>query len=138
MAEFKTAYLQAVLSMDVAVIGSVNAGVEVTSTNRKAAICRNDFVVLTPAAGSNPAYIKKATAAQVTAKQATHIVALNDMTIGNGHFATDRGDYRVSELIGATGSAIGASVPVKKVGLYPIYDWADVIPDADGNDNSGT
>lgn len=137
MAQFKTAYLQRMIPLDVVVVGAVNEGVEVTSANRKTAICRNDFVVYTPATSTVPASIKKATAAEVTAKTATHIVALTDMTIGDGHVPTDRKDYRPSELVGATkatAAAAGDDALVKKVGLYPIYEWGDIVPDADGMD----
>lgn len=132
MAQFKTAYLQAAFPVDCVVVGSVNEGVEVTSTNRKAAICVNDFVVLTPEDGTKNAYIQKAT----TVAAATHIVAQSDMTIGQGHAATDQRDYRYSPLVGAT----KASAPTNKadalkhVALYPIWDKNDIIPDADGND----
>lgn len=135
MAQFKTAYLQAMVPFDVNVVGTVSAD-PVTATNRKAAILRGDFVVFTPATATVPAYITKATQAQVTAKQATHIVALTDMTIGGGHVPTDLMDYRPSELVAAniTAAPTDDTVPLKKVGLYPIWDWADIIPDADGND----
>lgn len=139
MAEFKNAYLQHMVPVDVVVVGTVNEGTTVTSANRKAAICRNDFVVYTPATASLPAYITKATAAQVTAKTATHIVALTDQTIANGHVATDLKDYRSSELVGATNAAAPSSATpafdkVKKVGLYPIFNWDDIVADADAND----
>ena len=134
MAEFRTAADQYTLPLDCAVIGTVEAGASVTSSNRKAAIMRGDFVVLTPANGSVPAYITKATAAQVSTKSATHIIALSDETIGGNYIRTDNGIYRASDLVGATASSATASSPVKKVGLWPIFDWADVIPDADQND----
>ena len=132
MAEFRTAKSQYILPIDVAVIGTVNEGVKVTKDNRKAAICYGDFVVLTPANGSVPAYITKATAAQVTSKAATHIVALTDQVFG--HINTELGDYTRSELVGATASTAAASSPVKRVGLYPIFDWNDIIPDVDAFD----
>ena len=134
MAEFRTAYLQKILPLDVAVKGTVTEGTAVTSANRKAAICYGDFVVLTPASGAIPAYITKATEAQVTAKGATHIVALTDQVFG--HISTENADYRRSMLVGATGTSISASTPVKKVGLYPIFDWDDIIPDADKFDSA--
>ena len=132
MAEFRTAHSQKILPLDVAVKGTVTEGTKVTAANRKAAICYGDFVVLTPASGSVPAYITKATAAQVAAKTATHIVALTDQVFG--HFNTEVADYTRSELVGATGTTISASTPVKKVGLYPIFDWGDIIKDKDEND----
>lgn len=137
MAQFKTAYLQRMVPVDAVVVGSVTEGTAVTSANRKAAICRNDFVIYTPATSTVPASITKATQAQVTAKQATHIVALTDMTISDGHVPTDLKDYRPSELVGATkttAAAAGDEGLVKKVGLYPIWDWADIVQDADQND----
>lgn len=133
MAQFRTGHRQATVPLDVAVIGTVNEGTEVTSANRKAAICRNDFVVYTPASGNIPAYITKATAAQVTSKAATHIVALTDQTIGGPERVAISTDT-VSELVGATASTAAANSPTKKVGLYPIWDWTDIIPDADGVD----
>lgn len=126
MAQFKTAHDQYILPLDVAVIGTVSA------PTRKQAIQYGDFVVLTPAASGNPAYIKKATTAQVTGKQATHIVALTDQVFEG--VDTAAGKYAYDPIVAATGTTIGASVPVKRVGLYPIFDWADVIPDADAND----
>ena len=141
MAQFKTAYLQRMVPVDAVVVGSVNEGVAVTSENRKAAICRGDFVVYTAPTATVPASITKATQAQVTAKTATHIVALTDMTIGDGHVPTDVKDYRPSELVGATkatAAAAGDEALVKKVGLYPIWDWADIVQDADANDVSGS
>lgn len=136
MAEFRTGYLQRMIPVDVVVVGSVTEGTAVTSTNRKAAICRGDFVVYTAATSTIPASIKKAT----TMAEATHIIALTDMTIGKGHVRTDMKDYRPSELVGATkatAAAAGDAGLVKKVGLYPIWEddvQLDVIPDPDGND----
>lgn len=141
MAQFKTAYLQRMVPVDAVVVGSVNEGVAVTSANRKAAICRGDFVVYVAPTATVPASITKATQTQVTGKTATHIVALTDMTISDGHVPTDVKDYRPSELVGATkatAAAAGDEALVKKVGLYPIWDWADIVQDADANDVSGT
>lgn len=141
MAQFKTAYLQRMVPVDAVVVGTVTEGTAVTSTNRKAAICRGDFVVYTAPTATVPASITKATQAQVTGKTATHIVALTDMTISDGHVPTDVKDYRPSELVGATkttAAAAGDEALVKKVGLYPIWDWADIVQDADANDVSGS
>lgn len=129
MAQFRTAKSQYILPLDVAVIGTVNEGVKVTSDNRKTAICYGDFVKLVPASGTTPAYIQKATAAEVTAKTATHIVALTDQVFG--HINVEGADYTRSDLVGATASSASAKAPVKRVGLYPIFDWNDIIPDAD-------
>lgn len=136
MAQFRTAYLQAAFPADVVVVGTVNEGTEVTNSNRKNAICRGDFVVLTPATSTVNAYITKATSAQVTGKTATHIVAQSDMSLSTGHPKTEIADYRYSELVGATkGSApTDKTDALKKVALYPIWDWNDIVPDADGND----
>lgn len=58
-----------------------------------------------------------------TVDAATHIVALSDMTIAGGHVNTDEKNY-------ASSDAVAASTTVtKKVGLYPIFDKADVIVD---------
>lgn len=134
MAEFKTARFQAIVPMDVAVVGTVASGTKVTALNRKSAICKGDFVKLVPAASGVSAYIVKATAAEVAAKTATHIVALTDQTIADRYVPTDVGDYASSDLVGATASTAAAGMPVKKVGLYCIFDWADIIADADAND----
>ena len=135
MAEFVTAHSQKILPLDVAVKGTVKEGTEITSSNRKAAICYGDYVVLTPASGTVPAYITKATAAQVTERKATHIVALTDQVFD--HIKTENADYRRSILVGATETGtVSAASPIKKVGLYPIFDWGDIVPDADGNDKT--
>ena len=130
MAQFRTGRFQATLPIYVAVQGDIMEGTEVTSENRKKAICRNDFVQLIPASGSVPAYIKKATVAN-----ATHIVALTDQTVGGPERIAISSDS-VSELVGATASSVVAGTPVKKVGLYPIFDKTDIIADADGNDHA--
>lgn len=138
MAGFKTAYLQRAVPLDITVVGTVTEGTKVTSANRKAAIMRGDFVVLTPATSSVSAYIKKATAAQVTAKTATHIVALTDQTVSRGRVPTDYMDYAPSDLVGANVTTAPTDLmgAKKKVALYPIWDYNDIIPDADGNDVS--
>lgn len=132
MAGFKTAYLQAAFPVDVVVVGSVNEGTEVTKTNRKAAICVGDLVTLTVETGTVNGYISKA----ATLAAATHIVAQSDMTIGQGHAATDRRDYRYSPLVGATKATAPTDKTdaLKHVALYPIWDKNDVLLDADGND----
>ena len=133
MAEFRTAKSQHILPIDVAVKGTVVEGTKVTSANRKAAICYGDFIVLHPANGNVPAYITKATKAEVAAKTATHIMALTDQVFG--HFNTEVADYTRSVLVGATVTGtVGAASPVKRVGLYPIFDWNDIIADVDEND----
>lgn len=138
MAKFKTAYLQIMAPFDVVVVGSVTEGTAITSVNRKAAILRGDFVKLVPATATVNAYIAKATEDEVAAKQATHIVALSDMTIGKGGVPTDLKDYKVSDLVGATlaQAPVALTDPLKKVGLWPIFDWNDVIADADALDQA--
>lgn len=133
MAEFKTAYLQRMVPFDVAVVGAVAEGAAVTSANRKTAILSGDFVKLTPATATVVAYIAKATQAEVDAQTATHIVALTDMTIAGGRAATDLKDYRISDLVGRTSATapVTLTAAVKKVGLYPIYEWEDIIQDGD-------
>lgn len=133
MAQFKTAYLQRMVPFDVAVVGAVAEGAAVTSANRKGAILSGDFVKLTPATATVVAYITKATEAEVAAQTATHIVALTDMTIAGGGVPTDLKDYRVSDLVGRTTATapVTLTAAVKKVGLYPIYEWEDIIQDGD-------
>lgn len=109
MAEFKTGYLARAVQLDADVAGEMKVG---------------DFAVYDAAAGS----LTKATSAQVDSKTATHIVALTDMTIGTGHVPTDMKDYKPSDII-----AVGTN---KKVALYPIWDWNDIIPSADGTDRT--
>ena len=133
MAQFKTAYLQRMVPFDVAVVGTVTEGTAITAVNRKAAILVGDFVKLTPATSTVVAYITKATQAEVDAQTATHIVALTDMTIAGGHAATDLKDYRISDLVGRTSATapVTLTATTKKVGLYPIYEWEDIIQDGD-------
>lgn len=141
MAEFKTAHLQRMVPLDVAVIGTIAVGTAVTSANRAAAICCGDLVTLTAAGVDSssravPAYITKA----ASLAAATHMIALTDMTINNVHVPTDLRDYRSSELVGVTRAAVAEATPilytdvVKKVGLYPLFDKDDIVLDADGHD----
>lgn len=135
MAQFRTAHSQFAVPFDVNVVGTVAPGTQITAANREAAILAGDLVVYTPASADVPAYITKATAAQLAAKTATHIVALTDMTL-NGSVPTDMKDYRISKLVGATiaSTPLDSTVPNKKVALYPILYWDDIIPDADSFD----
>lgn len=132
MAQFKTAYLQKMVPFDVAVTGTVSG------PTRKQAINRGDLVTYTAADSTKPAYIAKA----ASLSAATHMVALTDMTMSNGHVATDQKDYRISEIVAATRAAVTVEAPilatdtVKKVGLYPLWDKNDIILDSDGNDLS--
>lgn len=125
MAHFKTAYLEAAVPVDVAVVGTIS------NPTRKQAILRGDLVKLVPATSTAVAYIQKASFAD-----ATHIVALTDMTIAGGYVKTDAKNYKPSELVAATIAAAPTTLTaeVKKVGLYPIFDKNDIIKDADGND----
>jgi hypothetical protein len=143
MAQFKTAYLQRAVPFDVNVVGTVSAD-PVTSANRGAAIMRGDLVKLTPKAYAGTpsevhAYITKASADDVTNKTATHIVALTDMTL-DGHVPVEYKDYRPSDLVAADMSSAPTSATTtktKKVALYPIWDWNDIVLDADGHDING-
>lgn len=136
MANFKTAYLQRMVPLDVNVVGTVAEKVLVTSANRQAAIIRGDFVKLVPATSTVQTYIKKATQAEVDARTATHIIALTDMSIKDRVVPTELGDYRTSELVGAQMSSVPTdkTIGTKKVGLYPIFDWNDIVQDADALD----
>lgn len=136
MAQFRTNYLQRMLPLDVNVVGTVLEKVQITSSNRQAALLRGDFVKLTPATSTVNAYISKATQTEVGNKTATHIIALTDMTMSNGGVPTDLRDYRSSELVGAQLTSVPGDklTATKKVGLYPIWDWNDIVQDADGLD----
>ena len=138
MARFKTGYLQRMIPIDGVVVGTVTAD-PVTATNRQAAILRGDFVVVTPATVTVPAIIQKATQAQVNNRTATHFVALTDMTIAGGKVPTDLKDYRPSNLVAAqvATAPTNFATPNKKVGLYPIWDWNDIVQDADMMDSAG-
>lgn len=112
-AEFKTAYLQRVVPLDVAVVGS-------------SALERGQLVTYTAPTSSKVGYIEAAS----TLAAATHIIALTDMTISDGHVPTDRRDYMYSENVAVTAAAnssLTSTSVTKKVGLYPIWDKADVV-----------
>jgi len=124
MAGFKTAYLQREVYLDLAVVGDCKVG---------------DFVVLTPETSSVQAYIKKATAAQVTARTAnTYIVAQSDQTIGYGHVPVENRDYRYDSKVAKTvdSAPTAKTSPTKHVALFKITNWDDVIAAADGSDRS--
>lgn len=97
MAEFRTAYSQHILPLDVIVSADLAIGDLVTYTASTNTIAK---------------------AASLTA--ATHIVALSDQTIAGGHVSTDVKDY-------ASSDTVTKSTTAKKVGLYPIFDASDVI-----------
>lgn len=135
MAQFRTARFQEMIPVDVVVVGAVTEGTVVTSANRRTAILRGDLVQYVPATTYAWPYIIKVEVGDED--KATHIVASTDQTLSDGHIATDLKDYRASDLVGATVDAaanIAATTRVKKVGLYPILDWNDVILDTDGLD----
>jgi len=139
MATFRTAYLQRAIPLDVAVVNALTDASGLTAANRRASILRGDFVVYTPAAGTVPAYITKATAAQVANRTATHFVAQADVTMMGNHVSTDLRDYRYSPVVTGTitSGTPTATTPKKKVALYSIFNWNDIVPDADGMDNAG-
>lgn len=117
-AHFRTGKDQYILPLDVNVEGAANK-VFPTGT----------LVTLVVAAGTTPAYIKEA----ATVDAATHMIALSDETVGGGHIATDLKTYAPSGGVKTTvtdgdGASVSATT-VKKVGLYPLFDKADVIVD---------
>ena len=101
MAHFKTAHSQKILPLDVKVTEELKVG---------------DLVKFT---AGTPATIAKV----ASLSEATHMVALSDETIGGNFVPTDRKIYAPSDKVAASGTA------VKKVGLYPLFDKADVIED---------
>lgn len=104
MAHFRTAADQYILPVDTKVAVDLNVG---------------DLVVLTPADGATPANLTKAS----TLAAATHMVALSDETIGGNYVPTDRKNYAPSDKVAAS------TTQPKRVGLYPLFDKADVIVD---------
>lgn len=103
MAHFRTAANQYVLPIDATVAVELKVG---------------DLVTVTPASGDTPAAIAKA----VTLAAATHMIALTDETLAGGYVSTDLKNYAPSGVVAASNTA-------KKVGLYPLFDKADVIVD---------
>ena len=100
MAHFRTAQSQKILPLDVKVTAELKVG---------------DLVKLT---AGTPASIAKA----ASLAEATHMVALSDETIGGNYVHTDLRNYAPSDKV-------AASTTAKKVGLYPLFDKADVIED---------
>lgn len=100
MAHFKTAHSQKILPLDVKVTAELVVG---------------DLVVFT---AGTPASIAKASSLAA----ATHMVALSDETVGGNFVPTDMKNY-------APSNKVAASTTAKKVGLYPLFDKADVIED---------
>ena len=103
MAHFRTGHDQYVLTIDAKVAAKLVVG---------------DLVTLTPASGSTPASIAKAT----TLAAATHMIALADEAVGGNYIATDLKNYKPS-------GEVAASTVAKKVAVYPLFDKADVIVD---------
>lgn len=103
MAHFRTGYQQYVLPVDATVAVDLVVG---------------DLVVITPADGSKPAAIAKAS----TLAAATHMIALTDETMNGKYVPTDTKNY-------APSNKVAASTAVKKVSVYPLFDKADVIVD---------
>ena len=103
MAHFRTGYQQYVLPVDATVAVDFKVG---------------DLVIVTPANGSTPAAITKA----ASLAAATHMIALTDETMNGKYVHTDDKNYSPSDKV-------AASITVKKVGIYPLFDKADVIVD---------
>lgn len=123
MASFKTAYLQREVEMDIDVVNDCKVG---------------DFVVVTPETSTVQGYMQKATAAQVTGKTATHIVAQSDQTLAYGHVPVENRDYRYDPTVKGTVSAAPSAKTTtwKHVALFKITNWDDIVPAADGSDHS--
>ena len=103
MAHFRTGYQQYVLPVDATVAVELKVG---------------DLVTITPASGSTPAAIAKA----ASLAAATHMIALTDEAMSNNYVPTDMKNYAPSDKV-------AASTIAKKVGVYPLFDKADVIVD---------
>lgn len=103
MAHFRTGYQQHVLPIDATVAVELKVG---------------DLVTVTPANGSTPAAIAKAS----SLANATHMIALTDETMNGKYIPTDNKNYAPSDKVAASATA-------KKVGVYPLFDKADVIVD---------
>lgn len=121
MAGFLTAYLQREVYLDIDVVNDCKVG---------------DFVVVTNETPTVQGYMTKATKAQVTGKQATHIVAQSDQTLAYGHVPVENRDYRYDPTVKGTVSVApsGKTTTWKHVALYKITNWDDVVPAADGSD----
>lgn len=123
MASFKTAYLQREIPLQLDVVNDCKVG---------------DFVVVTNPTATVEGYMIKATAAQVTNKTATHIVAQSDMTLAYGHVPVENRDYRYDPTVKGTvtQAPTGKTNTWKQVALFKITNWDDIIPDADGGDRT--
>lgn len=109
--EFRTAYLQREVPLDVAVIGSKPLVV-------------GELVKLTPASGDIPAYIESAT----SLADATHLIAQSDMTMEYGHVPVEYHDWRYSDEVAVTAAGpASATTPFKKVAMFELFDKNDVI-----------
>lgn len=127
MASFRTAYLQREVYLDTAVVGDCKVG---------------DFVTFTAETATVQQYIKKSTAAEVTAANAAagklYIVAQSDQTIAYGHVPVENRDYRYDPTVAQTKATAPTAKtdPWKHVALYKVINFEDVIPAADGSDHS--
>lgn len=128
MAEFKTAYLQREVPLDLDVVVAANGKIPKVG----------DFVVVTGETATVQGYMQLATAAQVTNKTATHIIAQSDMTMAKGHVPVELQDYRYSPNVAGTVTAAPTTKTKtwKKVALFKITNWDDIIPAADGSDHA--
>jgi hypothetical protein len=117
-AHFRTGKDQYILPLDVNVEGTANKILPIGT-----------LVTLVAATSTIPAYIKEA----ATVAAATHMIALSDETIGGGYIATDLKTYAPSGGVKTTvtdGDGTGVTTgTVKKVGVYPLFDKADIILD---------
>lgn len=123
MAEFKTAYLQREVPLDLVVVVPAGQKLKV-----------GDLVTVTPETDAVSAYMQKATSLAT----ATHIVAQSDMTLGYGHVPVENRDYRYNPEVEGTATAVPTDKTGvwKHVALYLIVDKNDIIPAADGSDHT--
>lgn len=123
MAEFKTAYLQREVPLDLVVVVPAGQTLKV-----------GDLVTVTPETDTVSSYMQKAQSLAT----ATHIVAQSDMTLGYGHVPVEYRDYRYNPEVKGTATAapIDKTGTWKHVALYLIVDKNDIIPAADGSDHA--
>ena len=111
--EFRTAYLQREIPLDVAVVTATNLVV-------------GELVKLTPANGDVPAYIESA----ANLADATHMIAQSDMTMEYGHVPVEYQDWRYSDKVAGTATSVAgvtATTPFKKVAMFELYDKNDIV-----------
>lgn len=123
MAEFKTAYLQREVPLDLVVVVPAGQTLKV-----------GDLVTVTPETDTVSSYMQKAQSLAT----ATHIVAQSDMTLGYGHVPVENRDYRYNPEVKGTATAAPTDKTGtwKHVALYLIVDKNDIIPAADGSDHA--